>query len=455
MEMICYKCGASSGELRKCPSCGTDLRAYRMFMGISDVLYNRAVYQARENDISDAIKTLNLALKYNKININARNLLGLMYYRRGEVTEAVRQWLISRGFQPEDNLAIHFLDETDSDTRERVKLSSIAQNYNQVITHLNTGAYDLAALQVKKVVGICPNHVKARQIQALLFLREGKYDRAIKTLTQANRIDSSDDSTQLYLREARSRKNREKNKIDAIEMKSGDQTIIQPRHTITQGVIGVILNLVIGILIGAALVWYIIVPTVRKNLAANANEQLLQANDTISTRNQQITTLEDEISDLEEQLKKEKNKNEDSDKLKATYDALTAAFSAYAQGDYETASVTVQSVDRDLLTDSGRQALDYLSENVVNTYLKGLYEEADYYYEGQNIYEALKRYDTIVALAEDFDDGNALYKLAQCYRKSQDFTNAVKYYTRVKQLFPDTEIAESSKIYISQLQAYE
>ena len=450
--MICYKCGASAGEMRKCPVCGADLRAYRMFLGISDVLYNRAVYQARENDISDAINTLNLALKYNKININARNLLGLMYYRRGEETEAVRQWLISRGFQPEDNLANHFLAETDSDSRERAKVSAVAQNYNQVITHLGTGAYDLAALQVKKVVGICPNHIRARQIQGLLFLREGKFDRAIKTLSYAGRIDSSDDMTQLYLREARSRKSREKNKMDAFEMKSGDQTIIQPRHTKTQGILNMILNFVIGILIGAGLVWFIIVPSVRKNLAANANEQLLQANDTISTRNQQITKLEDEISDLSDQLKKSKSKNEDSDKLKATYDALTGAFKAYAEGDYETASITVQSVDRNLLTDSGREALDYLSENVVKTYLTELYEEAEYYYTGQNIYEATKRFDTIVALAEDFDNGNALYNLAQCYRKSQDFDNAVKYYTRVTQLFPDSEIAESSKIYISQLQ---
>ncbi|MCR4946038.1 MAG: tetratricopeptide repeat protein [Lachnospiraceae bacterium] len=453
--MICYNCGASAGDLSKCPACGTDLRAYRMFVGISDVLYNRAVYQARENDISDAINTLVLALKYNKININARNLLGLLHYRRGEETEAVKQWLISRGFQPEDNMANHFLEETDSDTRERVRLSSVAQNFNQVITHLNTGAYDLAALQVKKVVGICPNHVQARQIQGLLFLREGKYDRAIKTLTYASRVDNSDSRTQLYIREARSRKNREKNKTDAYEVKSGDQTIIQPKHTRTQGIINMIMNFVIGILIGAGLVWFIIVPSVRKSLAANANEQLLQANDTISTRNQQITQLEDEISDLTDQLKSSKSKNEDTDRLKATYDALAGAYKAYAEGDYETATVIVQSVEPDLLSVSGNDALDYLSENVVNTYLQEVYDEANYYYEGQNIYEATKRYDTIVALAEDYDNGNALYNLAQCYRKSHDYTTAIKYYTRVSKLFDGTEIGDSSLIYISQLQNYQ
>ena len=47
-------------------------------------------------DLSGAIETLKVSLMINKYNINARNLLGLIYCEMGEVVEALSQWVMSK-----------------------------------------------------------------------------------------------------------------------------------------------------------------------------------------------------------------------------------------------------------------------------------------------------------------------------------------------------------------------
>ncbi len=57
----------------------------------------------------------------NKYNINARNLLGLVYCEMGEVVEALSQWVVSKNFAPEDNVADSYIKRY-SRTRTSLKL---------------------------------------------------------------------------------------------------------------------------------------------------------------------------------------------------------------------------------------------------------------------------------------------------------------------------------------------
>lgn len=45
------------------------------------------------------------------MNIDARNLLGLVYFETGEVVEALTEWVISKNYQPRDNAASRYLNE--------------------------------------------------------------------------------------------------------------------------------------------------------------------------------------------------------------------------------------------------------------------------------------------------------------------------------------------------------
>ena len=55
----------------------------------SNTWYNDGLRKAQVRDMSGAIVSLQQSLQYNRENIAARNLLGLVYYGIGEVSEAL------------------------------------------------------------------------------------------------------------------------------------------------------------------------------------------------------------------------------------------------------------------------------------------------------------------------------------------------------------------------------
>ena len=58
----------------------------------SNYWYNDGLAKAQVRDMSGAITSLKKSLQYNRANLAARNLLGLVYYGRGDVIEALVEW---------------------------------------------------------------------------------------------------------------------------------------------------------------------------------------------------------------------------------------------------------------------------------------------------------------------------------------------------------------------------
>ena len=77
---------------------------------IANSYYNLGLEKARIRDLSGAAQCLKKSLHFCKYQIDARNLLGLIYYENGEVADALVQWVISMSLQPENNLADHYLE---------------------------------------------------------------------------------------------------------------------------------------------------------------------------------------------------------------------------------------------------------------------------------------------------------------------------------------------------------
>ena len=99
--MICYNCGCRLSEKNFCTGCGADVTLYQKIMFASNRFYNEGLDKASVRDLSGAITSLRESLKLNKNNIEARNLLGLVYYERGEVVAALSEWVISKNIKEE------------------------------------------------------------------------------------------------------------------------------------------------------------------------------------------------------------------------------------------------------------------------------------------------------------------------------------------------------------------
>ena len=109
--MKCFNCGATLKNTDYCSQCGADVKLYRKMIQLSNAYYNKGLEKAKVRDLSGAAGVLRQSLKINKKNTDARNLLGLVYFELGEVVEALTQWIISRSFQGEKNLADYYIEE--------------------------------------------------------------------------------------------------------------------------------------------------------------------------------------------------------------------------------------------------------------------------------------------------------------------------------------------------------
>ena len=72
----------------------------------------------------------------------------------------------------------------------------------------------------------------------------------------------------------------------------------------------------------------------------------------------------------------------------------------------------------------------------------------------------MKNYDTavealamVVKMDEEYDDGNAMYVLAQAYEATGDTNNAKTYYQKVTEQFSGTEMAEEAQSKLEALNA--
>ena len=149
---------------------------------VSNSFYNTGLELARIRDLTGAVQYLQKCLNLNKYHIEARNLLGLIYYEMGEISEALVQWVISMNFQENDNRADHYLEQIQ---RKPERLEVVSQNvkkYNLALQQAQSGSDDLAVLQLTRVVEANPKFIKAHLLLALLYISHEDYTKAGKSL---------------------------------------------------------------------------------------------------------------------------------------------------------------------------------------------------------------------------------------------------------------------------------
>lgn len=112
--MRCIYCNTPLAAIDYCPGCGADVTIQKRIFRISNLLYNEGLEKALVRDMEGAIVCLKRSLKFNKENIDARNLLGLCYYETGEAVSALCEWVISKNLKPENNLADNYINVLQS-----------------------------------------------------------------------------------------------------------------------------------------------------------------------------------------------------------------------------------------------------------------------------------------------------------------------------------------------------
>ncbi len=467
--MLCYHCGCALSEHDFCTACGADVSIYKKIMHLSNRFYNDGLEKAQVRDLTGAVNSLRQSLKLNKSNIKARNLLGLVYFEMGEVVAALSEWVISKNLRPKKNIADIYINMIQTNQSRLDSINQTIKKYNQALAYCRQDSQDLAVIQLKKVLSLNPKFVRAHQLLALLYIEAGEWDKARKELYKCNRIDSNNTTTRRYLKEvekmvmpeegaAKLSAKRKGISPDAIKYQSGNETIIQPVNAKERKGASVLLNMGIGIVIGLAAAWFLILPA-RIQMAQVAMDEELrvignQSDEktiTINELEQQVKALSDENAGLKEQVEGYVG----TDGTIQASDKLIEAANAYlsSEGDLLGVSNYLDEINMDELGDTASEA--FISLHGTLTGLIGPELAKTAYDEG---YQSYRQGDFAAALpnlakAYQYDEtnGDALFYLANCYKETNNLERAKETYAKVIELFPGTLKASNSETYLAEL----
>ena len=175
--MICYNCGCRLSEKDFCTGCGADVALYKKIIYTSNFFYNEGLEKASVRDLSGAVTSLRQSLKFNKNNVEARNLLGLVYFEMGEVVKGLSEWVISKNLRAKKNIADDYIDMIQENPSRLETINQTIKKYNLALGYCQQDSLDLAVIQLKKVLSLNPKFVRAHQLLALLYMREEEWEK--------------------------------------------------------------------------------------------------------------------------------------------------------------------------------------------------------------------------------------------------------------------------------------
>ena len=456
--MRCIYCGTPLSAIDYCTGCGADVTLQKRIVRISNLLYNEGLEKASVRDLSGAISCLKRSLKFNKENIDARNLLGLVYYETGEVVSALSEWVISKNTAEENNAADFYIAKLQSNKNKLESINQTIKKYNAALVAAKQGSDDMAIIQLKKVVSLNPHFIRAQQLLALLYMNVDDRASALKCLNAIKSIDINNTTTIRYLKELGVDQTVPVKEHTSRKVFTGDANVeVKPVGTYKDEkprafpFINVMIGVIIGLFVGIVL----IAPTISNNKSEDQSAEVTDYGEKLAAKESEISSLKyqnenltSQVDELEKQLKEASE--DDSLSTAETYDVLLDAYKKYVEGDKAGALAAVNGLDMSGLDSSiatevvgviqsedAKVASTQIFEKGRSAYNSGKYDEAKEY---------LKN-----ALKLDPDNSDAVYFMGRLYHKQGNKEKAVEYYKTVVNKFPDSSRCAEAKNRLKEL----
>lgn len=461
--MICPGCGQDTITMRstKCARCGQPVQVYKKIVMRSNALYNEGLEKAKVRDLSGAVKVLETSLKYNKYNIQARNLLGLVYYEMGEIVMALTEWILSKNFMPRDNYAGYFIDKLQSNPAKLELINQNIKKYNDALHSAKHDGDDVAVIALKKIVNQNPHFVRAQLLLALLYIKTGERASAIKCLNAVRAIDINNTTAVRYYaelgikasgpvssRETTGVRKTFKGDVNVEVKEVGSYHEEKPRSF---PFVNVMIGVIIGLLVGIVL----IAPTINRNDSENSSEEVTDYGEKLAAKESDITSLKyqnenltNQLQQLEQELKEAKE--DDSLSAAETYDVILNAYKNYNSGNIADALAAVGELDMSAIDSKvANEIVDTIKSEDAKVASAQVFEK------GRTAYNS-GRYDEAEGLLEEAvklnpDNYDALYFLGRLYHRQGDREKATKYYKKVVTKYPDSPRAKEAESKLKEL----
>ncbi len=472
--MNCLYCGSPAvDEYGYCRECGMNQRIIAKAMNTSNYYYNLGLDRAKVRDLSGAEDVLKLALKYNKRNTHARNLLGLIYYETCEWVLALSHWVISINYDDSrNNPAVGYVKKLQSSSAKLEANSRLAAKYNQALAHAGSGSNDLAFMQLKKVLSSHTHFVKGYLLLALIYMQHENYDKARKALKRVLKIDRYNPTAFRYLKEMDMPEDygddeedmddiyQEELANDGKKMDIGDilegrmmedelsEASLQVGHYRDVNIAKyTLVYVLVGLILGIVTTSFLILPTKVNSVRDEFADIKLSFSDEISKKNAAISDLESEKTEL--QLQIDALNQQLSDVQSAStgaeiYDKLFEADALYAQEKFRDAIFTLDGIDASAYTTDGAKAI---FNKIMAAGQGEIYTEI--FAEGKSAYDAATFEKAIqymkLATTIDASKVEAWYYLAKSYEADGQIEKAQEIKDYINEKFPDSQYASGGQ----------
>lgn len=420
---------------------------------IANGYYNQGLEKAKIRDLSGAAECLKKSLHFHKYQTEARNLLGLIYYEMGETAESLVQWIISLNLQPADNRAEEYIRRIQGKLGRLDAESQNIRKYNQSLALAKAGNDDLAILQLNRVVEMNPHFVKAHLVLAILYMRRGDYTKAGKSLYKVLQIDKSHPKALWYMSIAKAHTGRaevERKKLNnafSHRQMQDDDIILPPTYKETTGWITII-NIMVGLALGAAVIWFLVMPAMERQLNHLHNEEMTKVLEQVNQKSLALSALEKEKAAMEAErndaMTNLQAMEENEQGVVLQYQRLVQILKAYEAQDMNTVAAVYSDMDTSLITD--QQSATVVEE--IRNYMEAegfqvLANLGNAARDGGNQEEALSYYQKSLNIKGD--NPQVIYDMALIYQAREERDQANELFGQVIMNFPNTDLAALAK----------
>ena len=420
---------------------------------ISNSFYNLGLEKAKIRDLTGAAEALKKSLHFNKYQTDARNLLGLIYYEMGEVSEAIVQWVISLNLQPDNNRCDYYLDEIQRKPGRLEIVDQDVKKYNQALWYAQHGSDDLAVLQLAAIVEENPNFVKAHLLLALLYMAHEDYTKAGKSLYRVLQIDKNNPRAQWYMSIVKANTGRaevERRKLtNAFSHKQmqDDDVIIPPSYKENTGG-QMIINILIGLALGMAGFFFLVMPAKTRALNNEHNQEILSYSSQLNEKNLEIDQLTEQLASATQEKEAAEadlsQAESESGGLLNQYSILAQMLQAYRSDDFNTVVQLYTQWDPAQITDEALQSIiQPIHEDMAENGYQVLAQLGDSARESGDYQQAIDYYEQ--SLRINGDNPEVIFNEAMAYTSLGQTDQANELFGRVIMEYEDSQYAEEAR----------
>jgi tetratricopeptide (TPR) repeat protein len=337
--------------------------------------------------------------------------------------------------------------------------------------YLRQGDFDLALIQLKRVLGMSPNFVNGHLLIALLYIHSDNRDKAKKELRKVLRIDSNNTLALKYYREiagnpgisrhveTRSESKRSSKKDDASVVVAEDGRKIKRREIEPSNRLSIdqyvessnnkytFIGIIVGLLVGIAAMYFLFIPQKTDELANSYDTLKQEYNEDLASKNKEIsdlkdseTSLQDSVDQLTEDLAKASGESSSGN----VFENIINAARCKMDGDEEEAAKYLVKVNiEDVDSKDAKTMYNQLADEILPSVAKSYYSKGYSALSAGNYDDAVTYLKTAVEYDEDNVD--ALYYLGRTYQHMMKYDDAKTVYEQVISQFADSRRAQQAE----------